>query len=222
MVALADTALDLGVLELELLLVLVALVFCRGLPVRCGAEDDVLSDGYRVGLGPGGLALLCAEFGPCLALGDARVYDLLDDRLLDAACGLDLLAILVDAVRYDRLGSVLVLGDCLLGEGDVVLVFLFGPVGAAAGTLVKARGGEIWQYAPCYARHGCCVMCGVCLGVSAVVEGRRGRVRAIQRWSGVWGSKCVCDIIFSASAAVPFNTTVHTQRCERRDSSNAP
>lgn len=69
---------------------------------------------------------------------------MLDDRLLDAARRLDLLAVLIDAVRYDRLGSVLVLGDCLLGEGDVVLVFLFGPVGAAAAASVEAQGGAVW------------------------------------------------------------------------------
>lgn len=57
---------------------------------------------------------------------------MLDDRLLDAAGRLDLLAVLVYAVGYDRLGSVLVLGNLLLGEGEVVLIFLFGPVGAAA------------------------------------------------------------------------------------------
>ena len=97
---------------------------------------------------------------------------MLDHCLLDAAGGLDLLAVLVDAVGYDRLGSVLVLGDCLLGEGEVVLVFLFGPVGAAAGALVYARGGVVWQYAPCYARHGGCVMCDVWC-VFGGVGGRR-------------------------------------------------
>ena len=127
----ANTALDLCILELELLLVLVALVFCRRLPVGLWAEENVLSDGDSVGLWACGLALLLTEFCPCLALGYAGVYDLFDNGLLDASCSLDFLAVLIYTVGYDRLGSILVLGDLLLGEGEVVVIFLFSPVGAA-------------------------------------------------------------------------------------------
>jgi hypothetical protein len=132
-VAGADTALDLCVLELELLLLVVALVLGASLPVGDGAEVDVLCDADGVGLGAGSLALFLAELGPALALCDARVDDLLDDRLLDAARCLNLLAVLANVVRRDGLGSVLVLGD-LLGRElllDVAIFLLFGPVGAA-------------------------------------------------------------------------------------------
>ncbi|KAJ8106481.1 hypothetical protein OPT61_g9506 [Boeremia exigua] len=159
MVALANTALDLCVLELQLLLVLLALVVLCGLPVGLWAEDDVLSNRDCVGLGSGGLALLRAEFWPCLALGDAGVYDLLDDRLLDAAGGLDLLAVLVDAVGYDCLGSVLVLGDCLLGEGEIVLIFLFGPIGAAAKSVSSESRGMCVGAAYPATRDMAAVMC---------------------------------------------------------------
>lgn len=98
MVALADTALDLCVLQLGLLLGFVALVLCARFPVCDGPEGDVLSDGDCVCLGACGLALLLPEFRPGLALCDAWVHDLLDDRLLYPARRLVLLAVLADAV----------------------------------------------------------------------------------------------------------------------------
>lgn len=63
-----------------------------------------------------GLALFCSKLYPLLSLGDARVYDLLDDGLLDAAGRLDFLAIF-NTVRNDGFGSVLVLDDLVGWEG---------------------------------------------------------------------------------------------------------
>lgn len=132
MVALTDTALDFCILELGLLLCLVALVLVACFPVADGPEGDVLRYTDGVGLGSCGLALFLAELGPALALCDARVDDLLDDCFLDATRGFVFFAVITDAVGYDGLGSVLVLGggwgwECLY----VVLVVFFRPVGAA-------------------------------------------------------------------------------------------
>lgn len=196
MVSRADTALDLCVLELQLLLVLIALVVLRGLPVGLWAEDNVLSNRNSVGLGPGGLALLLAEFCPCLALSHAGVHDLLDDCLLDAARRLDLLAVLVYAVGYDRLGSVLVFGDCLLGEGEIVLIFLFGPVGAAANIVSDAlqprKSAERTLLLETWLRCDVRVRVRVREGVGARRASWAVDVGAIQRWSGVWGRQ-MCD-----------------------------
>ena len=100
------------------------------------------------------------------SLCDARVDDLLDGYLLDAARGFYFFAVFADRVGDDGLGAVFVLGDLLLGEGDGVVVFFFRPVGAAAGVLVMA-GDE--KESTCPAGRDmfavvmwCDVMCGKC------------------------------------------------------------
>jgi hypothetical protein len=141
MVALANTTLDLCVLEFGLLLGFVALVFVTCFP-RCDrSEDDVFGDGYSVGKGTGGLALLCSKFRPLLALGNTGVYSSLNYSLLDAAGGLVSAAVFPDAVGCDCLGSVLVLGDGLGGEGELGLVVFFRPVGAAGELLACGTRG---------------------------------------------------------------------------------
>ena len=96
----------------------------------------------------GGLALLLTKLGPLLAFGDTWVYDLLDDSLLDAAGGLDFLAVL-DTVGNDCLCSVLVLDDLVGWEGgERLLVVFFRPVGAAEGVL--ACGGHNMENAISY------------------------------------------------------------------------
>jgi len=133
MVSLANTALDLCVLELRLLLRFVALIFVAGFPVGDGAEGDVFGDGDGVCLWAGGLALFLSEFRPLLSFGDAGVYDLLYDGLLDAPCCLVFLAVFADAVGDYGFGAVFVLDDLLGWEGGEggLLVFFFRPVGAA-------------------------------------------------------------------------------------------
>lgn len=132
MVALANTTLDLCVLELGLLLRLITLVLAAGFPVGYWSEGDVLSDGDGVCLRARRLALLCSELGPLLSLGHTRVYNLLDDRLLDAPSGLVFLAVFADTVGDDCLCSVLVLDDLVGWEGgEGILVVFFRPVGAA-------------------------------------------------------------------------------------------
>lgn len=136
MVALANTTLDLCVLELGLLLRLVALVLVAGFPVRYRSEGDVLSDGDGVRLRARGLALLLSELCPLLSLSHTGVYNLLDDRLLDAPGGLVFLAVFADAVGDDCLCSVLVLDDLVGWEGgERLLVVFFRPVGAATGLM---------------------------------------------------------------------------------------
>lgn len=114
MVALANTALDLCVLKLGLLLRLVALILVAGLPVADGAEGDVFRDGDGVCLGARGFVLFLAEFCPLLALCDAGVDDLLDDGFFDAARRFVLFAVVADAIGYYGFGVVLVL-DYLWG-----------------------------------------------------------------------------------------------------------
>lgn len=135
MVALANTTLDLCVFEFGLLLRFVALFFVTGFPCGDRSEEDVLGDGYGVGLRTRGLALFLSEFRPLLALGDTGVYGGLDYGLLDAAGGLVPTAVFADAVGCDGLGSVLVLGYCLGGECELSLIIFFRPVGAAGDVL---------------------------------------------------------------------------------------
>jgi hypothetical protein len=136
-VSAANTTLDLRILERILLLDVLALLLIARLPSGNGPEEDVLGHGSRVGLRTCGLALFGTELGPLLALSDARVYDGFDRRLLDAACGFDLLAVFAERVGYDGFAAVFVLGDCLLGELERVFVVFFGPVGAAVGVCVS-------------------------------------------------------------------------------------
>jgi hypothetical protein len=186
MVALADTALDLCVLELGLLLRFVALVFAAGFPVGYGAEGNVLGDRDRVCLRAWGLALFLSEFSPLLSLGYAGVDDLLDDCLLDAPCGLVLLAVF-DAVRDDCFGSVFVLDDLWGWEGGErgLLVFFFRPVGAAVRFLSARRSlprTDAWRSCCSGVRHG-----------RAVRVYRQGKVRIDSpcRFGHVCGCGCV-------------------------------
>lgn len=94
MVSAANTALDLGIFQVVLLLLVLALVLCGSLPVRRGPEYDVLSNAGGITLWSGGLALLLSELGPCLPLCDVGVDNSLDNGLLDAPGSLDLLSIL--------------------------------------------------------------------------------------------------------------------------------
>lgn len=137
MVAAANTALDLGVLEDGLLLLLHLLLLRSGAEPDHRSEVDVLGDAGGISLRAGGLALLDTELGPVFPLGHARVHDLLDDGLLDAAGGLDLLAVLVDLVGDDRLGAILVLRDGGLREGEGIFIFFFGPVAGTPGANVS-------------------------------------------------------------------------------------
>lgn len=131
MVAATDSAFDLCVLEVGLLLLHLALILGAGFPVRYRPEDDVLCDAGGVGLWALGLSLLLTKFRQVLPLCDSGVHSLLDGGLFDAPCGLDLLPIIADRVGYDGFGSVFVLGDLGLRKLERVLVLLFGPVGAA-------------------------------------------------------------------------------------------
>lgn len=140
MLAVADAALDLLVLELVLhghgvgvgLLVLGVLA-----PVGRGAEDDVLADRGGVVGRAEGVLLRGAELGPALALGHARVDDLLVRDEADAAGRLDFLAVFVVAV-LDHGGGAVFVGDLLDGgefRDRLVKVLVVGPV--------VSDGGEV-------------------------------------------------------------------------------
>lgn len=137
MLSVTDPALDLLILQLLLHAVLVRLLLFRiRLPVDARPEDDVLAHARGLERRAGGLALLEAEFGPALALGDARVDVLLDDGGAYSAGGLDFFAVVVEAVRYYCSGAVFVGGYLLWGEGGgIVEFFVVGPVGAAVDLL---------------------------------------------------------------------------------------
>lgn len=142
MLARADTALDLLVLEL----VLHASLFAAGLlglrrlhlPVDAGAEDDVLADGGRVERRPRRVALLVPELRPSPPLRDPRVHLLPHHVRLDPPRHLHLLPVVVEPVRHHRLRAVFVRRHLLRGErGGVVELLVVGPVGAAGGFLVS-------------------------------------------------------------------------------------
>lgn len=132
MVSAANTTLDLGILEVVLLLRLLALILCARLPSCDRPEQNVLSNGGRIGLWTEGLSFFLSELGPMLALGDTRVDDGFDGRFLDAACGFDLFAVFAERVGDYCLAAILVFGDGLRGKGggELGVVLLFGPVGA--------------------------------------------------------------------------------------------
>lgn len=133
MLAVANTTLDLLVLKLVLhglgvgVLALLLLILA---PVRARPEDDVLTDGGRVGGGTGGILGAEAELGPCLALGDARVHLFRVRGVADAASRLHLLALIVVTEGDDGLGAVLVADGLGRGEvgGGLVDIFVVGPV----------------------------------------------------------------------------------------------
>lgn len=131
MLSVTNTTLDLLVLKLVLELILLAGLLLGVLaPVDTGAEDDVLAD--RGGVVGRAFAVLCAvaKLGPCLAVGDARVHRLLVGDVADTAGGLDLVAILVDAIGDDGLCAVLVRDRLGRGQfrGRLVDVVVVGPV----------------------------------------------------------------------------------------------
>lgn len=155
MVSAADSAFDLRILEICLLLFRLALVLCTRLPVRHRSEDNIFRDTGCVCLRAFGLALLVAEFRPVLALGDTGIHDLLDDGFTDFPGGLDFLAIVADGPGYDGFGAVFVLDNLLLGELDGIFVFFFGPVGAALEVSSALEGFKRSVYVPSYSRHVC-------------------------------------------------------------------
>ena len=164
MLAAADTALDLLVLELVLELLLLGVLLLGVLaPVDAGAEDDVLAHRGRVGGRTGGVLSALAELAPCLAVGDAGVHRLLVGDVAHAAGRLDLVAVFVDTVRDDGLGAVLVgdgLGRGQLGGGvfDVVVV---GPVVPFDDSGVSQQGSPRKWNSPQ-------VACGTHLGLFAM------------------------------------------------------
>lgn len=134
MLARADTALDLGALELVLHALgvgVVLLLLGLLLPVGRGPEDDVFADGRGVAGWAGRVVGRQAELGPLLALGDARVDDLAVGDEADAPCRLDRLALVIQAVGDDGLGAVAVLDGLVWGQsgGDgLVVLIVIGPV----------------------------------------------------------------------------------------------
>jgi hypothetical protein len=136
MLSAANTTLDLLVLELVLDAALLGagLLSLRGLspPVHTGSEDDILADGGGVERGARGVALLEPELGPRPPLRDLRVDVLPHHGRLDPAGDLDLLALVVEAVRNNGLCAIFVRRDLLRGErGGVIELLIVGPVGGA-------------------------------------------------------------------------------------------
>lgn len=149
--AVADTALDLLVLELvlhRLRVGVLALVLGVLAPVDAGAEDDVLAHRRRVGRRADRVLCTLAKLAPRLAVGHAGVDRLRVRDIADPARRLHLLALVIVAECDDGLGAVLVgdglggreVGRCLL---DIIVV---GPV-------VPGFGGGVSTWASC-AREG--------------------------------------------------------------------
>lgn len=133
MLAVADTALDLLVLQLVLHglgVGVLALVLGVLAPVEGRLEDDVLADRGGVGGRTGAVLGAKAELGPRLAVGDAGVDDLAVGDVADASCSLDLLAVVVQAVLDDGRAAILV-GDLLGGRefgGGLLELVIVGPI----------------------------------------------------------------------------------------------
>lgn len=133
MLAVADTALDLLVLQLVLhglSVGVLALVLGVLAPVEGRLENDVLADRGGVGGRAGAVLDAEAEFGPRLAFSDAGVDNLTVGDVADASCGLDLLAVVVQAVLDDGRAAILV-GDLLRGRefgGGLLELVIVGPV----------------------------------------------------------------------------------------------
>lgn len=111
MLSIANTALDLLVLELVLHLLSVgvlALVLGVLAPVDAGSEDDILADRRRIR--GRACAILCAlaKLGPRLSVGDARIHGLGVSYVSDAARRLDLLPLVVISKCDDGLCAILV------------------------------------------------------------------------------------------------------------------
>lgn len=137
-----DTALDLLSLQLVLhrswlwLLLLGILA-----PVDAWLEDDVLADSGSIQSWASLVLSGESELAPLLPLRNARGDNLLDNGCANAAGGLDLLSVLVQAVCDDSLGSILVGGDLLRWEflGVVVELLIIGPVLAAVKVSISAN-----------------------------------------------------------------------------------
>ena len=109
MLAVADAAFDLHVLELLLrvvpdLLLLLAVL----LPRHARPEDDVLAHARGVEARSRRVAFFEPEFRPAFALGHARVHVFFDDGAADASGGLDAFAVVVESVGDDGFGAVFV------------------------------------------------------------------------------------------------------------------
>lgn len=133
MLTVADTALDLLVLELVLhgLGVGVGGLILLGLsPVDAWSEDDVLADGGGVGGRAGRILCAEAELGPGFSVGDAGVYGLGVGGEANSAGGLDLSAVVIVTECDDGLCSILVGDGLRLGEigGGLLDIVVVGPV----------------------------------------------------------------------------------------------
>jgi hypothetical protein len=133
MLAVADTALDLLVLELVLHGLRIgvgALVLGVLAPADARPENHVLGNGSRVGRRARAVVGTGAKLAPALTISHARVDLFRVRNVADAARRLDFLALVVDTVCDDGLGAVLV-GDCLrrwqLG-GRLLDIIIVGPV----------------------------------------------------------------------------------------------
>ena len=119
----ADAALDLGVLEAGLLLLELALVLGRaGLPVDLRPEHDVLGDASRVRLRPRRLAGLLAELRPVLALRTRGFTTCLITVLRIRWGALYFAAGVVEPVAYDCFRAVFVLEVFGCGDVDGIIV----------------------------------------------------------------------------------------------------
>lgn len=133
MSAVANTALDLLVLELGLhgLGALVgALLLGILAPGDAGSEDDVLADGGGIGGRARGVLGAQAELGPRFPVCDTGVDCLGLGDVADAASRLDFLALVVVSVGDDGLGAVFVRDGLRRREfgGGLLDVVVVGPV----------------------------------------------------------------------------------------------
>ena len=143
-----DTALDLLALQLvlhrsRLWLLLLGILA----PVDAWLEDDVLADSGGVHSWSSLVLSGQSELAPLLALRDTRGDNLLHHSCANAARGLDLLSVIVQAVCDNSLRSILVGGDLLWWEfeGGIVELFVIGPVLAAVKVSISA-GSEVRRF----------------------------------------------------------------------------
>lgn len=117
MLAVADSAFDLFILQLRLYAVrcrlLLLVVF---LPCYAWSEDDILSHGRSVGTWTGWVTLLVAELRPGATLCYLRIDGFTDNGGADTPSRFHFFAGIVEAVDYAGLGAVFV--GCNLGCGQ--------------------------------------------------------------------------------------------------------
>jgi len=148
MLAVADTALDLLVLEFVLHglgVDVLALVLGILAPVGRWLEDNVLADGRSIRGRAGAILDALAELGPALAIRNAGVDDLAVGDETDSPRGLHLLVLIV-VVVLDNGGAAILVGDLLRGREDILghllAVDIVGPVVPATVVLVlRASSG---------------------------------------------------------------------------------